>query len=375
LNLTPNGYKVFGKLPMSDRPSRSSTKPFPRLSVIIPTYNRAALLRRALGSVFRQTFTDYEIIIVDDGSTDCTRAQVGQISAERPAVNQRIRYFFQKNQGKSVALNHGLSEAKGEWIAFLDSDDIWLPGKIEDQFRTLRRFAPQCEACFTNALFINHPSLKGTSFEHAGKRYPGSAGIIPDSPDLVTQFWIYMQTILVHSRVMNKVGGFDPALWTWQDADFVFRLSLETQLCYVNSPLVLIDRTPNRSIGLTERRLRLVKESSALRQRMLENWIGLVKQRGATRLLRRIRFDLRCARSEQANGLLIDRKYREARHSVALAARAELTCGIAAKWVLATVVPSLLRRLVIRRFERAQKSMAGNADAQSPVATTSDCAV
>lgn len=352
---------------MSAPSNGSSFTAPPRLSVIVPTYNRAALLRRALSSILRQTFTDYEIIVIDDGSTDCTRAEVSQISADWSASKRRIRYYFQKNQGKSVALNHGLSEAKGEWIAFLDSDDIWLPTKIAEQFRALRRFAPQCEACFTDAQFINNPSLKGTSFEHARKCYPDSAGIIPDSADLVTQFWIYMQTILVRSSVINKVGGFDPDLLSWHDADFVFRLSLETRLCYVNRPLVFIDRTPNHSVGLTERRPRLVKESSALRQRMLENWIRPAKQHGETQLLRQIRFDLRCMRSKQANALLIDRKYREARQCTALAARTKLTCGIAAKWLLAAVAPAIARWLVIRRFERAQKSPARNAVVQSPI--------
>jgi glycosyltransferase involved in cell wall biosynthesis len=368
-----SGCPIARSISMRDLGNPSNTKASPQLSVIIPTYNRAALLRRTLDSVLRQTFTDYEIIVVDDGSTDSTKAQVDQISAERSSSEQPIRYFFQKNQGKSVALNHGLSQATGEWIAFLDDDDIWLPAKIDEQFRALRRFAPQSEACFTNAQFINNPSLKRTSFEQAGKCYPGSAGIIPDSADLVTQFWIYMQTIIVHSWVMNKVGEFDPALWTWQDADFVFRLSLETQLCYVNSPLVLIDRTPHRSVGLTERRLRMVQESSALRQQMLENWFRRVKQRGATGLLTRIRSDIRCTHSKEANEFLIARKYPEARRSAALAARAQLTCGVAAKWVLAAVAPALARRLVIWRSQRAQKSLAPNSKVQSHVAAVRDC--
>jgi glycosyltransferase involved in cell wall biosynthesis len=358
---------------MPDFLNQSSVKSTPRLSVIIPTYNRAALLRRALNSVLRQTFSDYEIIIVDDGSTDCTSAEVAQISAGRSASGQRIRYFFQKNQGKSVALNHGLSAAKGEWIAFLDDDDIWLPTKLEEQFRALRRFAPQCEACFTNARLVNNPLLPETTFEHAGKRYPGSVGIIADSADLITEFWIFTQTLMVHSRAIKRVGQFDPALWTGQDVDFAFRLSLETQLCYVNSPLVLIDRTPGRSIGLTEKRLRMAKESSILRQRMLENWIRLTKRRGADGLSRRIRTELRCTRSRQANEFLVNRKYREAWRCIALAARAEFTCGIAVKWILTAVAPPLARRLVIRRFQRAEKGSARTADVGLRVAANRDC--
>jgi glycosyltransferase involved in cell wall biosynthesis len=338
----------------------------PLLSVIIPTYNRAELLRRALNSVLRQTFSDHEIIVVDDGSTDCTQAQVARLSQEWSASRPRIRYFFQKNQGKSVALNHGLSEAKGKWIAFLDSDDIWLPAKLEQQFRALRRFAPQSEACFTNARYVNDPSLKITTFEHAGKSYPGPVGVIANSEDdPLVRFWIYMQTVVVHSRVMKRVGGFDPALLTDQDADFIFRLSFETQLCYVNTPLAFIDRTPNRSIGLTEDSVRMASEVAALRQQMLENWIELAKNRGATGLVKRLRSDLRFKRSRQANGFLIDRKYREARRCAALAARAELTPGIAAKWALASLAPALARRLVIwRQFRATSAPVAGDAAAR-----------
>ena len=130
-------------------------KTSPQLSVIIPTYNRAALIRKALESVLQQTFSNYEIIVVDDGSTDRTEDHVAQFVAERPAAEDRVRFFFQKNQGKSVALNYGLSEARGEWIAFLDSDDVWLPVKIEEQFRALHQFAPLSEACFTDARFQN----------------------------------------------------------------------------------------------------------------------------------------------------------------------------------------------------------------------------
>jgi hypothetical protein len=166
---------------------------------------------------------------------------------------------------------------------------------------------------------------------------------------------IFMQTVLVHSRVIKKVGEFDPALWTGQDVDFVFRLSLETRLCYVNHPLVLIDRTPNRSVGLTEKRLQKVYETSVLRQRMFEKWLQLSKERGAEDLWRRIRSELRRTRSQHANRLLIDRKYREARRLIALAARTECTPGIAAKWVLASVAPALARRIVLRRLERAQR--------------------
>jgi glycosyltransferase involved in cell wall biosynthesis len=321
----------------------------PQLSVIIPTYNRAVLLRRAIESVLHQTFMDYEIIVIDDGSTDRTEDLIAQVLAESPTQDERIRYFFQRNQGKSIVLNYGLSEARGEWIAFLDSDDLWLPNKIEEQFHALQQFAPQSGASFTDARYINNSSNRLTAFECGRKKFPDRIGLIPNSACFgATPYGVYMQSILVHSRVMAKVGEFDPTLWTGQDVDFVFRLGLQTTLCYVNSALVLIDRTPDRSEALTKMRIRRDYEVLQLRQQMFKKWLELGEGRGAD-VRRAIRSHLRGVHSESANWLLKKKRYREARRAIREAARVELTPGIAAKWCLATVIPGLARAIVIRR--------------------------
>jgi len=99
----------------------------PQVSVIIPTFNRAPLIKEAIESVFSQTFTDYEIIIVDDGSTDNTHKLISDFSSNK------IKYFYQPNKGRSAARNLGIREASGEFIAFLDSDDLFSPFKLEIQ--------------------------------------------------------------------------------------------------------------------------------------------------------------------------------------------------------------------------------------------------
>ncbi|MEW6169945.1 MAG: glycosyltransferase [Candidatus Omnitrophota bacterium] len=99
-----------------------------KISVIIPTYNRENYLREAIDSVLEQTYQDFEIIIVDDGSSDNTKDLVASYILR---YKQKIRYFYQKNKGQSAAINIGIRESNGEYIAFLDSDDIWLPQKIE----------------------------------------------------------------------------------------------------------------------------------------------------------------------------------------------------------------------------------------------------
>src|ERR1039457_3807219 len=114
----------------------------PKVSVVIPTYNRAAQVRKGIESVLAQTVTDLEVIVVDDGSSDDTEKTLGQIFGDR------IRYYDQRNEGASVAWNKGIEEARGEWIAFLDSDDIWEREKLEWQFKALERFGPECGGCY-----------------------------------------------------------------------------------------------------------------------------------------------------------------------------------------------------------------------------------
>ena len=99
----------------------------PKASVIIPMYNRASLLKTAVENILHQTYQDYEIVAVDDGSTDHMAPMMGDLIRQQPGGAERIRYLFQENRGKSAALNCQLGHARDEWIAFLDSDDEWTP--------------------------------------------------------------------------------------------------------------------------------------------------------------------------------------------------------------------------------------------------------
>jgi len=147
----------------------------PRVSVVIPTYNRAAKVPRGIESVLAQTFSDLEVIVVDDGSTDGT----GNILGE--AFGNRIRYCPQANQGASAARNKGIAEARGDWIAFLDSDDEWEKDKLQWQFKALERFGPQFGGCYTDTKFMNHPETR-TMFQLGEEtyRHEGEVGANPD---------------------------------------------------------------------------------------------------------------------------------------------------------------------------------------------------
>ena len=115
----------------------------PRVSVIIPTYNRLDYVQEAIDSVLAQTYTDYELIVVDDGSTDGTGDTL------KARYGDRIRYLWQENQGWPAARNHGVSIAQGEYIAQLDSDDLWLPEKLVRQ-------VPVLDACPEAVLVFSH---------------------------------------------------------------------------------------------------------------------------------------------------------------------------------------------------------------------------
>ena len=97
----------------------------PTVSIIIPTYNRQSLVQETIDSVLRQSLSDWELIVIDDGSTD----ETGAVLTERYGTS--IRYVYQQNQGESAARNYGISLAQGKYVAFLDSDDLWLPNKLQ----------------------------------------------------------------------------------------------------------------------------------------------------------------------------------------------------------------------------------------------------
>src|SRR5215468_8973061 len=128
----------------------------PSVSVIIPVYNRFELLKHSVESVLTQTWPVFEVILVDDGSYDGTSEMLQKYVAQNERWQERVRYFHQENQGAGAARNIGVAKATGEWLAFNDNDDLWLPQKLEWQFRAIDKFQGQCGLCFTDAWFMNN---------------------------------------------------------------------------------------------------------------------------------------------------------------------------------------------------------------------------
>ncbi|MBW1739125.1 MAG: glycosyltransferase [Deltaproteobacteria bacterium] len=188
----------------------------PQVSVIIPTYNRASCVTEAIDSVLAQTFTDYEIIVVDDGSTDNTREIL-------EPYEDRIRYIYQQNSGVSGARNAGILAANGDWVAFLDSDDEYYP----DGLRLL--FEPFHENPAIVAR-LGNVSLTGIQDERElfglrGIKLKGPA--ILERPLLTALKWFSPQAFAVRRNTLLRCGLFDTRLNLYEDSDLMCRVALQ----------------------------------------------------------------------------------------------------------------------------------------------------
>ena len=185
----------------------------PRVTVILPTYNRAHFLGEAIQSVLDQGFADLELLIIDDGSTDSTADLV------KSALDPRIRYFYQDNRGISGARNAGLSHARGDLIAFLDSDDLWGPNLLQVQTSALDN-APEVGLAYAKAQAIDvvgnlRPQIRGTR-----ERYPAEA-----YRSMLYGDFTCLQTTVVRRTCFENVGCFDESLKGRVDWDMFLRIA------------------------------------------------------------------------------------------------------------------------------------------------------
>ncbi len=205
----------------------------PLVSAIVATYNRANVISEAIESILAQTYKNLEVIIVDDGSTDGTVEVLERFGS-------RLRILRQQNAGPSIARNCGIAAAKGEIISFLDSDDTWLPQKIERQVALLEKAGNSACCCVCNALLKskNQPIL--TSFKNSLLNPSEEEGLWLNAPQvLMHRFMLFNQTVAVRRKELAKVGGFDESLRYMEDYDLALRLSLLAPFAFINEPLVI----------------------------------------------------------------------------------------------------------------------------------------
>ena len=220
------------------------------ISVVIPTFNRSPVLDRALDSVIAQTHSPAEVIVVDDGSTDGTAERV---ESGFPGV----RVLQQENLGVSAARNRGIGASRGDWVAFLDSDDEWRPDKLERQVDALGDL-PELRICHTDEIWIRrgrrvnprqiHAKQGGWIFEHC-------LPLCAMSPS----------SILIHRSVLDDVGLFDETLPACEDYDLWLRICSRYPVLYVDEPLVVKyggheDQLSRRIWGLDRFRIRALEK-------------------------------------------------------------------------------------------------------------------
>ncbi|HVZ61690.1 MAG TPA: glycosyltransferase [Terriglobales bacterium] len=205
---------------------------FPLVSAVIPTYNRANLVCEAVESVLQQSYRNMEVIVVDDGSTDDTLVRL-------QAYGDRVRVISQSNAGPAVARNRGISASKGEIVAFLDSDDLWLPNKIERQVALMERAGKSVPCCVSN-ITMRWTEKELNSFEIAALSPRLDEGIWMNADEvLATRFLLFNQGIAIRREVLEKIGGFDEKLWLLEDHELALRLSLEGPWAFIKDPLVI----------------------------------------------------------------------------------------------------------------------------------------
>lgn len=199
----------------------------PIVSIVIPAFNAEKYIRESIDSILTQTFKNYEIIVVDDGSTDGTRIIIQQ---SYPSV----RYFLQKNGGPAKARNVGIKEARGEYIAFLDADDFWLPTKLEKQIQYFNQH-PEVSFIFTeNSMFDEKGIVRHTLQKRDRLLKRDIVRSIFMSSYLATP------TVIVRKTVFEEVGYFEENLFAAEDDNMWMRIAMKFKVGLIDEPLTMV---------------------------------------------------------------------------------------------------------------------------------------
>ena len=200
-----------------------------KVSIILPSYNRAHTIERAINSILIQDYDDYEVLIVDNGSTDATRTIIDGIH------DPRIRYlFFDDKSGPGPARNHGLSRAMGEFVAFIDSDDEWLPGKLRQQVEILEANRGKIGLVYSDMWWI--PLDQARSYHQSPTMVPGD--MINDGTGFYKVFLLGIQSALVVRSCFDEVGVFREDLKCFEDLELLLRLERKFAFSHIQRPLV-----------------------------------------------------------------------------------------------------------------------------------------
>lgn len=220
-----------------------SSETLPKISVVVPCYNASQWISATLDSVLDQDWTDLEVIVVDDGSSDDSAQIVRENFPE-------VRLVQQDNKGVAAARNKGISLATGDWIAFVDADDIWLPNKLRMQWNSLQH-SPEARMVYSAWHVWNctdplpdRELLDNLSAAKAGTNgYEGPSGWI--YPELLADCHVWTSTVLIHRSLLEQIGSFNEGLRIGEDYDLWLRASRHTPILRVPLPLALYRMHPH----------------------------------------------------------------------------------------------------------------------------------
>lgn len=236
------------------------------VSVIIPAYNRAAVLPRAIKSVLGQTFSDYEIVVVDDASKDNTSEVLKGFTDERIVY---IRHA--SNKGGAAARNTGIERSRGEWVAFLDSDDAWLPEKLAQQIELLTKSESNVGVVYTGLKVVYETSGETENIPgvHRGKFLKEL---------LISNCVRTLSSILVRRSFLNAIGGFDPDLRSCQDWDLYIRLMKQCSFECVVQPLTVYYVNKQDPSRISNSRKSIIQGHEAIARKYEADYKTLSKQ-------------------------------------------------------------------------------------------------
>ncbi len=248
----------------------------PKVSMIIATYNRAELLPATIDSALQQEFQDFELIVVNDGSTDHT------VKCLEP-YRDRIRYLYQDNAGPSAARNAGVRLACARWISIQDSDDLCAPNHLTTLYRYVENH-PDCGMVFANGGYIGGPSHHRETIIPSGKsRRLANQGV--SLTDLFDKSLVRLQAALISKACYDDLGGHDESLRISMDLDLTFRIFHRYPVAYLDEVVFYYRRHSGNTSGNQE--LRLSENISVIRKLLADNpqaETTLGRQRVASRL-------------------------------------------------------------------------------------------
>lgn len=250
----------------------------PAVSVIIATYNRAHLLPRTLDSILAQSFKSFEVIVVDDGSTDETEEALAP-------YQDHIHYFHQENRGPSAARNLGARCAKGRWLSFQDSDDLALPRHLEILYAQAQR-KPECAIVFANGVYLGGPEHNRDTIIPARKSQALAKRDIR-LQDFFDKSIFRLQAALISKSAYDRLGGHDESLRICMDLDLSFRLLMNFPVAYIDAA-VFSYRKHEGNIGRNEE-LRLTENIRVI-EKLLRDYPGAGAIIGQDKVARRLAY-------------------------------------------------------------------------------------